>query len=565
MVQIRKLGLICILSLISFPLFAVSYLELNLNDTITTNPFARRGSALEVFRVIEKAASDNSINGIILNIGSINRGREYLWELRSSLDKFKKSGKSIVAYINNADIDVYMLASVADKIVMDELGILTMLGYSAGRGYVSQTLEKFGIGVMELRYFEYKSAAESYTRTNMSDADRRQYTDYLDDIFNYTRLILMEARGWTQEEFNQYINNNFMHSAASAATHKLIDYTGGKDAVQTAIFEIENNFINIFYLYGDTDTSLTGSILKYSAPNAGGLFKRPPVIAIVYADGQTDMTRGMEAAKLSKIITDLANNNRVKAIVVRINSPGGSAQAADALAEAIRYANYIKPVVVSMGQVAASGGYWASITARHIMATPYTVTGSIGVISSWFYDNGFYRNIGVTTDVIKRGDHSDLMTGFLIPYRKLSALEEDQYKKYILDLYGLFINKVSVGRNMEIQEVERAAQGRIFSGIRAFDEGLTDSVGSLSNALSMASSLAGIAEDTPVHYREYPEPSFMDILLGKFPGMAKLFGSRTASSVPDFLEILLPDTGLRYRLENNGKAMPILPLEFSVW
>ena len=551
-------------------MFAVSYLELNLNDTISTNPFARRRSALEVFMVIEKAALDNNVNGIILNIDSISRGREYLWELRNSLEKFKASGKKIVAYINNVNMDVYMLASVADKIVMDELGILTMLGYSAGRGYISQTLEKFGIGVMELRYFEYKSAAESYTRTNMSAADRRQYSDYLDDVFNHTRSILMEARGWTQEEFNQYLNFNFMHSAASAASYNLVDYIGGKDAVQTAIFEIENNSINIFYLYGDTDSSITGSLLNYPVPRAkGSIFRRPPTIAIVYADGQTDMQRGMEIAKLVKTINDLANNNRVKAIVVRINSPGGSAQAADALAEAIRYARYRKPVVVSMGQVAASGGYWASMTASHVMANPYTITGSIGVIGSWFYDNGLYRNLGLTTDVIKRGDHSDLMTGFLIPYRRMTVLEEDQYKKYILDLYDIFINKVAYGRGMEIQEVEAVAQGRIFSGTRALKEGLIDSVGGLYDAINIARSLAEIDESTPVNYREYPEPSFMDILLGKFPSIesffrAKLFGKQ-AQSTPAYLDILIPNVDIRYRMENNGQVMPILPLEFSVW
>jgi len=566
MVQVRKFGLICILLLfISFPLFAVSYLELNLNHTINTNPFARRGSALEVFRVIEKAKVDAGVQGIILNIGNINHNREYMWELRNSLEQFKESGKRIVAYINNADIDVYMLASVADKIVMDELGILTMLGYSAGRGYVSQTLEKFGIGVMELRYFEYKSAAESYTRTNMSAADRRQYSDYLDDIFNHTRSTLMEARGWTTQEFDLFINQYFMHSTTSAVVHNLVDYAGGFSVVKDAIFEIENSHETSFFLYGDTNSSLTKSIFNYTAPNAGGLFKRPPIIAVVYADGQTDMTRGMEIAKLTKIISDLTNNGRVKAIVVRINSPGGSAQAADALAEAIRNARYRKPVVVSMGQMAASGGYWASMTASHVMATPYTITGSIGVIGSWFYDNGLYNKLGVNIDVLKRGDHSDLMTGFLIPYRRMTALEEDQYKKYILDLYGLFINKVSAGRNMKIQEVEKVAQGRIFSGTRALEEGLIDSVGSLSDALGIARSLAGITEDTPVNYREYPEPKLMDILFGRFPTIAKLFGSRAARPAPDFLEMLLPDAGLSYRLENNGQIMPILPLEFSVW
>jgi len=186
------LGVYC---LVSFPLFSQNfYLELNLNDSSSGNPFARQRSSLEVFRVIEKASRDDKVTGIILNIGSISRDRTYIWELRRALEKFKADGKKICAFISNADMDIYMLASVADRIVMDELGTLSILGYSMGRGYAKQTLEKLGVGVRELRYFEYKSAAETFTRDSMSEADRRQYNDYLDDTFNLTRNTLKKAR-----------------------------------------------------------------------------------------------------------------------------------------------------------------------------------------------------------------------------------------------------------------------------------------------------------------------------------------------------------------------------------
>jgi len=558
------LGVYC---LVSLPLFSQNfYLELNLNDTLAGNPFARQKSALEEFRVIEKASRDNKVKGIILNIGSISRDRTNLWELRRALEKFKADGKKICAFISNADMDIYTLASVADRIVMDELGTLSMLGYSVGRGYAKQALEKLGIGVRELRYFEYKSAAETFTRDSMSDADRRQYNIYLDDIFNLTRSTLISARNWTDEEFDVILNREFLYSAKGALNRKLADRTGRKDAVLEAIKEIEGAEIVNFALFGASSSSITGAKVNYTPPRAGGLFSRPPVIAVVNANGQTDMERGMAALSLSRKIRELADNRRVRAIVIRMDSPGGSAEAADYFDEAVRYAKQKKPVVVSMSQTAASGGYWASMNASHIMATPYTVTGSIGVIGSWFYDNGINGKLGVKIDTIQRGAHADLLTGFLIPHRNLTAPEEERYKNYILDLYTGFTEKVAASRNMDLAKVEAAAQGRIYSGTRALEEGLIDSIGNFSDALAMARQLAEIPESTNVLYREFPEPRFLDKLLARFPMASVFFGKRKSQTdTASFITELFLSDDIRYRLEKNGQVMPILPLEFSLF
>jgi protease-4 len=552
--------------IVSFPLFSQSmYLEINLNNVYSNSLFARTNQPLEVFRVIEKAANDDKVKGIVLNIGSFSGDRDYCWELRSALEKFKSSGKKICAFISNADMDIYCLASAADKIVMDELGTLSMLGYSMSRGYVRQTLEKLGIGVRELRYFEYKSAAETYTRDSMSDADRRQYSDYLDDIFNLTRDTLKAARNWTNEEFDIILNRDFIYSAKNALSRNLVDYVGRKDVLREVIKEMEGGEVKNFALYGDSASSLTGSKINYTPPRAGGLFSRPPVIAVVYADGQTDMQSGMAILSLSGKIRELADNKRVKAIVIRINSPGGSAEAADYFAEAVSYAKQNKPVVVSMGQTAASGGYWAAMNASHIMATPYTVTGSIGVIGSWFYDNGLNSKLGVNLDTIQRGAHADLLTGFFIPYRNLTAPEEERYKSYILDTYRIFIEKVAAGRGMEAEKVEAVAQGRILSGTRALEAGLIDSIGSLSDALRLAQKLAGIPEDKAVLYRKYPEPGFFEKLVNRFPVAKILFKNKNSqtNTASLFAELFLSED-VRYRLEKNGQVMPILPLEFSL-
>ena len=533
-----------------------TYVEINLNEIPSNNPFAIKKQPLEVFQVIERAAKDNNVRGLILNISAFNAGKDHLWELRSALEEFKTSGKKICAYIGNADMDTYLLASVADKIVMNELGGISITGYAMGRGFMKQTFEKLGIGVRELRYFEYKTAAESFTRDSFSAADRRQYNEYLDDIFNFSRDTLIQARDWTTQEFDNILNNEFLYSAYAAKEKGLVDYVGGFSEVKSALYEFEEMSFPIKYsyaLFGKTETSLTGAILPYNPLKASG---SSPIIAVVYAEGQTDMTSGMEAIKLSRIIRDLAKNSRVKAIVLRVDSPGGAADAAEYVNEAVRYAKIYKPVVVSMGNVAASGGYWVSMNASHIIANPYTITGSIGVIGTWFYDNGLNSKVGIKIDAIKRGAHSDLNMGFLVPYRDLTAQEEEQYKKYITDLYKIFIDKAALGRGMEIADVEKAAQGRIFSGTRALEEGLVDSVGGLNDALKKALELAEIANSEKIRYKKYPEPTFIEKLMENMPNSVSIF---PGNSLEDNLK-----NEIEYRLKNNGKVLPILPLDFMV-
>jgi len=529
------------------------YLELNFDDSRINNRFAIKNQPLEIFTVIEKAANDDRVIGIILNIANISAERDHLWELRTALERFKSGGKKIVAYIGYADMDIYLLASVADRIVMHELGGLSITGYSLGRGFMKNTFEKLGIGVNELRYFEYKTAAESFSRDSFSAADRRQLNEYLDDVFNLSRSTLMQARNWTEQEFNNIINNEFLYSAKAAEEKGLVDYVGGFKEVELAIYKLEETNDNVFALYGRQETSLTASSLTYTPPRTQG---GSPIIAIVYADGQTDMTRGMDAVRISRTIRSLANNSQIKAIVLRVNSPGGSAEAADYVNEAVRYAKIYKPVVVSMGSTAASGGYWVSMSANHIVANPFTITGSIGVIGTWFYDNGLNSKVGVNIETIKRGAHSDLNTGFIVPYRNLTPLEEERYKNYITDLYNIFTEKVLSSRYTKDIDINRAAQGRIFSGIRALEENLVDSIGGLTEAIQIARELADIPDEQNVQYRKFPELKFFEKLLESM---------NTSKSVFFGIDINpLFNSDLKYRLETNGQVMPILPLDFMI-
>jgi protease-4 len=552
------------------PLFSQNvFLELNLSNPAVQSMVrsVRPRHTLETFRVIERAGNDKRISGIILNISAFQAGQETLWELRSALEKFKSKGKKICAFISAADLDMYCLATVADKIVMDDQGTLGLLGYAWGRGYLQHSLEKLGIGARELRYLEFKSAAEIYTRDSLSDADRRQYGEVLDDIMTVTRDTVTKARSWTDGEFDSIINDEFMFSAKSALARGLVDYVGRKEAVLKAIKEItgsekENNF----FIFGDSDSSLTGSRYFYQPARASWL-SRPPIIAVIYANGVTDMERGIAAKALARTIREVSEKRRVKALVIRINSPGGSAEAADYVAEAIKNAKERIPVVVSMGAVAASGGYWVSMNASHITASPVTLTGSIGVIGSWFYDKGLNSKLGLTVDTMQRGDHADLLTGVILPHRDLNPAEEARYRAYILDLYGDFTAKVAAGRGMDIERVETLAQGRVYSGFGAFNAGLIDSIGGLDDAVQTARKLAKIPDNRKVAYDEYPKPKFFDKILERMLTSGISGDNSTTAAVlrtDPFLPGPWRDTrlleDLRFRIAHNGQVMPILPL-----
>jgi len=566
-----KLLLAGVCLLMARPLFSQNiFLELNLNHQVMKSMVhsVRPRPTLEVFRVIERAGNDKRIDGIILNISSFNAGQETLWELRNALEKFKSRGKKVYAFIGTADLDLYCLATAADKIIMDEQGSLTLLGYAWGRGYIQHSLEKLGIGARELRYLEYKSAAETYTRDSLSDADRRQYGEVLDDIMTTTRDAVTKARSWTADEFNTIINNEFMFSAKGALARGLVDYTGRKEAVINAIKETTGREkIETFVIYGDLDTGITGSKYMYRPDRAHWLSK-PPIIAVIYANGVTDMERGIAAKTLARTIAEVSERRRVKALVIRINSPGGSAEAADYVAEAIKNAKERIPVVVSMGGVAASGGYWASMTASHIVASPVTYTGSIGVIGSWFYDKGLNSKLGLTVDTMQRGNHADLMTGIILPHRNLTSAEEDRYRNYILDLYGDFTARVASNRSMDIDRVEAVAQGRVYSGLGALNAGLIDSIGGLDDAVRIARELAKIPDSRKVAYDEYPKQKFFDKMLDH------MFASRASGGKPPapaallITDLFIPEPlleDIRYRITHNGQVMPILPLGSEIW
>jgi protease-4 len=567
-----KLLVLGVCLLMTRPLFAQNiFLELNLNNRKTKSftRSTREKPDLDLFRVIERAGNDRRISGIILNISSCQLGQETVWELRNSLEKFKAKGKKVCAFISNADLDLYCLATIGDKIVMDDQGVLMLTGYVWGRGYVKHSLEKLGIGARELRYLKFKSAAETYTRDSISEADRAQYGEILDDMIQLARDTMYTARSWSTGEFDRIINNEFMFSAKNALARGLVDRPGRKEALLNAVREIsDGKEPGLFLLYGDSESSVMRGKLPYRPYKPGGLFSKPPEIAVVYANGVTDMERGIAAWALADTIRELSRKRRVKAIVLRINSSGGSAEAADYVAEAIKAAKERVPVVVSMGAVAASGGYWASMSANRIVATPVTLTGSIGVIASWFYDKGLNSKLGLSVDIMQRGTHADMMSGMILPHRDLKPEEEARYREYVLDLYGDFTSRVAANRGMDIERVESLAQGRVYSGLGAVKAGLIDGIGGIDDAIQIARELANIPDTARIAVNEYPKPKFFDKMLDQILS-SRVNASGKTSVINTAADLFFPALSgapplledLRYRIERNGQVMPILPLD----
>jgi protease-4 len=525
-------------------------------------------SPLDLVKLVEKVRKDKHIRGLVLNLSGFSADRAFLWELRNLIESLKESlktpvsrpgsrrsvpGKKIIAYLSQGDLDLYCLAAAADKIVLDATGSLSFFGVLYGRGFVRGTLEKAGIGVRELRYLTYKSAQESFTRSSLSEADKEQYGAYLDDTFAVTRSLLMKSRAWSGDDLDRIINDEYLYSAVRAQERGLVDYIGRAGAVLEAIQALEGGQPKSWFRWGDAQFSLlpaehaeNGAEARPYRTESGGFLRKKAEIAVVYAKGQTDLERGMAAGSLVPLIRKISRRKAVKALVLRIESPGGSAEAADHIAQAVSNVKERIPVVVSMGSVAASGGYWAAMNASCIVASPYTLTGSIGVIGAWFFDRGFYDKLGLAVDTISRGAHADLMAGFLIPRRDLSGAEEEQFRRLILDLYAGFVAKVAAGRNLSPDAVEAAAQGRVYSGLGAKGAGLVDRIGGLAEALQTARELAKIPPGKPVQYREYPKPRFVDKLSARFG-----FSMRAQHPFSE---------DLWYRLSRNGEVMPILPL-----
>jgi protease-4 len=523
-----------------------SYLEINLLGDLKYQRykfFDKSNTLYSITKQIDAAKEDKSILGIAINTSGMHAGREVLWEIRERLKDFKARGKKVVIFVDNPDITVYHFASVADKIIMDPIGTINLLGFLAGRTYYKNALDRIGIGIDEHRFFKYKSAAESYSRDNMSKADSLQNQVLVDEFYEIARKEICEGRNFTYQQFDSLVNEYGAFIASGAIKKKLVDTLARWDSVPDIINKMEK-----------TGMDITGSVEKFKLPN-DNYWGEPPKIAIVYALGICAMDEGISARKLVGDLTAVMKDPLVKAVVLRVDSPGGDGMASDYIAEVVKKYKNLKPIIVSQGSVAASGGYWLSMYGDTIVAAPITVTGSIGVISLWVYNKGLKEKIGFSTDFVKRGEHADLPFGMTIPFigltlpdRNLTTEERNLLESYIKAMYREFVDKVAEGRKLNSSYVDSIGQGRVWSGLDGKKNGLIDILGGLDDAINLAKKKAGIKEDELVTVVQYPNMPLIDLSFLT----PKLFGIEMRED--DFIK------DLKFRIENFGKPMPILPL-----
>ncbi len=466
---------------------------------------------------LQDAAADPRVAVVALNLSGVSVSPQLAWEIRSQLAQLRRAGKKVVAYIDRGGMTEYHLASVADRLVLDPEGLLTLQGYVSGRTYLKGTLDKLGLGWEEWRYFKYKSAAEVLSREEMSEADREQRQAWLQDQYNLVREEVCASRGFSPARFDSLINNVVLFLPEAALQAHLADTLARwKD-----IDRILGDFA------GAKKRLSPAQLMKRAYPQRewGGR----PQVAVVYAIGECDLDQGIRARSLEKVLVRVAEKRGIKAVVVRVDSPGGDALASDLVAEAMRKCSEKKPVIVSQGSVAGSGGYWLSMYADSIVSTPATITGSIGVIGGWLWNRGLGEQLGMSSDHVQVGEHADLGFGITLPLfelqvpdRNLTGQEKARVEEMIRGFYRVFVDKVAQGRHMPPDAVEEVAQGRIWSGLAAKERGLVDRVGNLLEALRIARARAGLRAEAEVEVVELPRPGLVnfDALLPNTPALA---------------------------------------------
>lgn len=486
-------------------------------------------STIELKKVldnIEKAKNDNNIKAIYINnIDKLKAGLSQIEEIRNKLVEFKSCGKPIIAYSEVYSQSGYYFSSVADKIYLNPEGIVELKGLSAGIMFYKGLLEKLDIEVQIIRHGKFKSAVEPFMLDKMSDANREQMQLLLNSFADNLFDSIASQRGMTLSDIHNHANNLSLENAKSCLDLHYVDALLYQDQVDDSLLVISKseklNFI---------------SLNKYSNVKVEKKEISRNKIAIIYATGEINSGEGDEKSigseTTAKAIKTAREDKNVKAIVLRVNSPGGSALASDVIWRETVLAKEEKPLIVSMGDYAASGGYYIACAADSIVANPTTLTGSIGVFGMIPNLQKLYKNkLGISIDTVNTNKHADMGMN-----RALTKFEEDKIQKSVVDIYTTFITHVGEGRNMSTTAVDEIGQGRVWTGYDAKDIGLIDTYGGLEKAIEIAVYLAEIED-----YRIISLPKKKD----PFAELALKFGGETSIS-----DLVMLKLGLKTELTN---------------
>lgn len=478
---------------------SVLYMDLSseIQERSGSNPFSgfdlsgNEKQSLDVILMsLKRAKSDTSIKGIYLKTGNMEGGFATLEEIRNALTDFKSSKKFIYAYSETYNQKSYYVASVADQIFLNPQGSLDWKGLSAQIMFFKNALEKMNVEIQIFRHGKYKSAVEPYFLDKMSENNRTQTEAFMNSIWASVVSGVSQSRGIPSEQLNSIADGLTIRKAADAVNNKLIDGLKYEDEVQQLIKE------RLKIKTGDKISFIKLAAYRKATRKEKADDKAENKVAVIYAVGEIEGGEGDDntigSDRIAKAIRDARTDSTIKAIVLRVNSPGGSALASDVMWREVTLAKKVKPVVVSMGDVAASGGYYISCSATRIFAHPNTITGSIGVFGVMPNAQRLLsEKLGINVDTVNTNKHSDLGTMF----RPVSGEEMYYIQQSVEDVYGVFISRVADGRAIQLNQVDSIGQGRVWSGSDALKIKLVDELGGLEKAISYAAKTAKLSGD----------------------------------------------------------------------
>ena len=501
-----------------------SYLEMNLNFDIkerggieTTNdfnnPISKSYGIHQIGSVLEKAKNDERIKGIVLKISNVNMGLSTIDNLRDYLKDFKSSGKFIIAYGETFSMGAFYLNSIADKIYLYPEGMIDFRGIGSEMMFFKKALDNLDVDVQIIRGKgnKFKGAVEPFMYEKMSAENKLQITKLLDDVWKNMTHNIKDSRDISLESLNEIADSIYSYNSTGCLKYNLVDNLIYEDQLDSIIkknigVNKDDKVQNIlFKKYLDGKSPKTG--MNFGQNNGN--------IAVVYALGTIVSGKGLDgemgSTTIVKAINKAKNDSSIKAVVLRVNSPGGSALASDVIWRAVEKTKEIKTVIVSMGDLAASGGYYISCGADRIFAEPNTITGSIGVFGIIPNLGRMLENkIGITFDRVETNDHAAMTMFSPLDKKELSTIQ-----KGVDEIYESFISKVAFGRDgLKKSDVHNVAMGRVWSGKEALDLELVDEIGDLQSAIKFAANKVGLekTEIKLVHYPKIENDELLQIL-----------------------------------------------------
>ncbi|MBN2055525.1 signal peptide peptidase SppA [bacterium] len=455
----------------------------------------------QIDETMARAADDPDIKGLVLRFTNAGAGIGTIHDLRNAILRFKESGKFVIVYTDFISFWNYFVATAADQIICAPTGWFAALGMRLEPTYFAEALDKIGVTAQVNHVGDYKTAGEQFTRTSMSDAERQTLEALIDDVYTLLTEAMAKSRGMETTALRALVDRAPM-SAKSALAEGLVDRLGYADELENIASELAGSEEQLVKWSTYTKSDSPFSLDKYFARKLALVYAEGPI----YSGESSDSPWGgntIGSQTLAKAIKDARENEDIEAIVLRIESPGGSGTASDEIWREVKLTRGAKPIIASIANVAASGGYYIAMACDEIIGQPTSITGSIGVVSSKFVTKGLYDKLGINKEILKRGTNADMMSDYVPFTEEQAALLNSIMEEF----YWEFVGKAAEGRDMENDAVHAVAQGRAWTSMRAREVGLINEFGGLWEAIQRAKERAGISADDKVAYEIYPKAS----------------------------------------------------------